>query len=57
MNYAPIAINLIATTDEYMERLFSMLRQQVDPERVVTTLEPWSAEVIWIHAGTEPVAL
>ena len=57
LNYAPIAIKLIATTDEYMERLLGMLRQQVNPERVITTLKPGSAEVIWIHTSAKPVAL
>ena len=40
-----------------MERLLSMLRQQVDPEGVVTTLEPRSAKVIWIHTSAKPIAL
>ena len=57
LNYAPIAIKLIATTDEQVERLLSMLRQQVDPDRVVATLKSWSAVVVWIHTGAKSIAL
>jgi hypothetical protein len=48
---------LIATTNEQMERLFNMLRQQVGPKRVITTLESWAAEVVWIYTGTKSIAL
>jgi hypothetical protein len=48
---------LIATTNEQMERLFSMFRQQVNPERVIATLEFRSAKLVWVHTGAEPVAL
>ena len=56
-NYTPITIKLITTTNEQVERLLSMFRQQVDPERVVATLESWPAKLIWIHILTEPIAL
>jgi hypothetical protein len=48
---------LIAATNEHMERLLGVLRQEVNPERVVTTLESWSAKVIWVHTGAKPIAL
>jgi hypothetical protein len=56
-NYTPITIKLVATTDEHMEGLLSMFCQQVYPNRVITSLEPRSTEVIWIHTGAEPIAL
>ena len=56
-NYAPITIKLIATTNQQMVGLLGMFRQQVDPNRVIASLEPPSAKGIWVHTGTEPVAL
>lgn len=40
-----------------MKGLLSMFRQQVDPNRVVASLEPRSAKAIWVHASAEPIAL
>ena len=40
-----------------MERLLSVLRQQVIPYWVVVALNSGSAKVIGIHIGAEPVAL
>jgi hypothetical protein len=57
LNYAPTTIELIAPTDEQEERLFSMMRQQVDPKRVVAGPESWSAEVIRVHTGAKLIAL
>jgi hypothetical protein len=48
---------LIAATNKHMERLLGVLRQEVNPERVVTTLESRSAKVIWVHTGAKPIAL
>lgn len=56
-NYARIAIKLIATTNQQMEGLLGMFCQQVDPNRVVASLEAQSAKAIWVHAGAEPIAL
>jgi hypothetical protein len=56
-NYAPITIKLISATNQQMEGLLGMLCQQVDPNRVIASLEPQSAKGIWVHAGTEPIAL
>jgi hypothetical protein len=57
LNDARIAIKLIATTNEQVEGLLSMLCQQIDPDRIVATLEPRSTEVIRVDTSTEPVAL
>jgi hypothetical protein len=57
VHYAPIAIKLIATANEHVERLFSMLRQQVDPDGVIAALKSWSTEVIRVHTGAEAIAL
>jgi hypothetical protein len=56
-NYTPVGIKLITTTNEQVEGLFSMFRQQVDPNGVVATLESRSAKVIGVHVDAEPVTL
>jgi hypothetical protein len=40
-----------------MEWLLSVFRQQVNPDRVVAALESGSAKVVWVHTGTEAIAL
>lgn len=52
-----VAVELVATAYEHVERLLRVLLQQVDPDRVVPTLEPWPTEVVRVHTRTEAITL
>lgn len=55
--HAPIAVQLISTTDQYMERTHFMFRKKVHPYWVVSCLEAWSTEIIRVHSSAKAIAL
>ena len=52
-----IAVQLIPTTNQYMEWLLCVLCEKIHPHGIISRLETRSAEVVWVHTRRETVAL
>lgn len=52
-----VAVQLIATPNQRVKRLFGMVSEEIHPDRIVAALEPRPPEVVGVHAGTEAIAL